>query len=155
MKNTKDVVAFDASNIQTEKLPWIPYFGDAEFKLLKANPVTGQTITLLKVPAGMQLPAHFHPGTVIVYTVQGTWRYMENDWVSKAGDVVFEPAGSKHTPEGIGTEDVITFNIVEGTLDYLGENGEIIARDNWESFLKKYYDHCAAVGIEAVDVTKF
>ena len=92
--------------------------------------------TLLKVPAAMQLPAHFHPGTVIVYTVQGTWRYLEDPWVSKAGDVVYEPAGSSHTPQAVGDEEVITLNIVEGTLDYLGENGEIIARDNWESFLK-------------------
>ncbi|WP_338753058.1 2,4'-dihydroxyacetophenone dioxygenase family protein [Bacillus sp. FJAT-52991] len=155
MINQKDIVALSAGNVNTEELPWIPYFGEAKFKLIKANPVTGQTITLLKVPANMQLPAHFHPGSVIVYTVQGEWRYMEEDWVSKAGDVVYEPAGSTHTPQGLGTEDVITFNIVEGTLDYLGENGEVIARDGWESFLKKYHDHCAAEGIEPVDVTQF
>lgn len=155
VKDVKEVVAFHANNICPDDLPWIPYFGDAKFKLLKANPVTGQTVTLLRVPAAMQLPAHFHPGTVIVYTVQGTWRYLEDPWVSKAGDVVYEPAGSSHTPQAVGDEEVITLNIVEGTLDYLGENGEIIARDNFESFLKKYHDHCAAEGIEPVDVTKF
>ncbi|CAG9614867.1 hypothetical protein BACCIP111899_04100 [Bacillus rhizoplanae] len=155
VKSVKDVVAFHANNICPDDLPWIPYFGDAKFKLLKANPVTGQTVTLLKVPAAMQLPAHFHPGTVIVYTVQGSWRYLEDPWISKAGDVVYEPAGSSHTPQAVGDEEVITLNIVEGTLDYLGENGEILARDNWQSFLKKYHDHCAAEGIEPVDVTKF
>ncbi|WP_416826236.1 2,4'-dihydroxyacetophenone dioxygenase family protein [Ectobacillus polymachus] len=151
----KDVVAFNANHVNPDDLPWVPYFGDAQFKLLKVNPVTGQNITILKVPAGMQLPAHFHPGAVIVYTIKGAWRYIENDWISREGDLVYEPAGSKHTPQGLGDEDVITFNIVEGTLDYLGENGEIIARDNWESFLKRYHDYCAVEGIEPVDVTKF
>lgn len=155
MSEAKSVPTLVANYVNPEDLPWIPYFGEAEFKLLKANPVTGQTITLLKVPAGMQLPPHFHSGTVIVYTIQGAWRYAEDDWVSKVGDVVYEPAGTSHTPNGLGDEDVITFNVVDGTLDYLGENGEIIARDNWESFLKKYHDHCAAKGMEPVDVTKF
>jgi quercetin dioxygenase-like cupin family protein len=155
MSNTKAVSAFEANHVSTEDLPWFPYFGEAKLKLIKANPVTGQFITLLKVPANMQLPSHFHPGPVTVYTIQGTWRYIENDWVSKAGDVVCEPAGSKHTPEGLGDEDVITFNIVDGTLDYLGENDEIIARDNWESVLNKYYAHCEAEGIEPVDLTKY
>ncbi|RAT94156.1 2,4'-dihydroxyacetophenone dioxygenase family protein [Brevibacillus sp. Leaf182] len=155
MSNAKDVAALAANHVNPDDLPWIPYFGDAKFKLLKANPVTGQNLTILKVPPGMQLPAHFHSGTVIVYTIQGSWRYLEDDWISRTGDIVYEPAGSKHTPQGLGDEDVITLNIVEGTLDYLGENGEIIARDNWESFLKRYHDYCAAEGIESTDVTKF
>lgn len=155
VKNVQAAVAYHAGNVNVDELPWVPYFGDAKFKLLKANPVTGQNITLLYVPAKMQLPAHFHPGQVIVYTVQGSWRYLEESWISKPGDMVFEPAGSTHTPTAVGDEDVITFNIVEGTLDYLGENGEIIARDNWESFLKRYLDFCEAEGIEPVDVTAF
>ncbi|GAA1376072.1 cupin [Bacillus sp. Soil745] len=155
LKDVKEVEVFHAGNVSVDELPWIPYFGDAKFKLLKANPVTGQTVTLLSVPAKMQLPAHFHPGTVIVYTVQGTWRYLEEPWISKPGDMVYEPAGSKHTPIAVGDEDVITFNIVEGTLDYLGEEGEIVARDNWETFLRRYYEHCAAEAIEPIDVTKF
>ncbi|HHW35874.1 MAG TPA: cupin domain-containing protein [Bacillales bacterium] len=155
MKDLKEVKAYRAGNICPDDLPWVPYFGEAKFKLLKANPITGQTITLLSVPAKMQLPAHYHPGQVIVYTVQGSWRYIEDPWISQPGDMVFEPAGSKHTPLAVGDDDVITFNVVEGTLDYIGENDEIIARDNWESFLKKYYDHCAAEGIEPIDVTKF
>ena len=77
LKDVKEVEVFHAGNVSVDELPWIPYFGDAKFKLLKANPVTGQTVTLLCVPAKMQLPAHFHSGTVIVYTVQGTWRYLE------------------------------------------------------------------------------
>ncbi|MCI1696303.1 2,4'-dihydroxyacetophenone dioxygenase family protein [Aneurinibacillus aneurinilyticus] len=155
MSNVKDVAALAANHVNPDDLPWIPYFGEAKFKLLKVNPVTGQNLTLLKVPPGMQLPPHFHSGTVIVYTIQGVWRYVEDDWISRVGDIVYEPAGSKHTPNGLGDEDVITLNIVEGTLDYLGEGGEIIARDNWESFLKRYLDYCASEGIEAVDVTKF
>ncbi|MFJ8261109.1 2,4'-dihydroxyacetophenone dioxygenase family protein [Rummeliibacillus sp. NPDC094406] len=155
MSNVKAVEVYDAGNICPDDLPWVPYFGVAHFKLLKVNTVTGQTITLLKVPAGTQLPTHFHPGTVIVYTISGSWRYIENDWVSNAGDVVYEPAGSQHTPESLGDEEVITLNIVEATLDYVNENGEIIARDNWQSLLQKYHDHCAAEGITPIDVTQF
>jgi hypothetical protein len=46
---------------------------------------------------------HFHPGTVVVYTVQGASTYDEG-WVSEAGDVLFEVAGSTHLPRMVGRD---------------------------------------------------
>jgi hypothetical protein len=51
---------------------------------------------------------HFHPGTVVVYTVEGAWTY-DQGWVSEAGDVVFEVAGSTHSTRMVGKEDTIVF----------------------------------------------
>ena len=64
-------------------LPWIPFTPySASVKLLQVNPVTGQVITLLRVPGGEGLGVHNHDGTVIVYTVQGAWRYLEHGWTA-------------------------------------------------------------------------
>ncbi len=55
----------------TPWMPFAPYSNDVMIKYFKIDPVRGETITLLKAPAGMEMPRHHHTGTVIVYTVQG------------------------------------------------------------------------------------
>jgi len=49
------------------------------------NPITGQIILFIRSHPGAALQMHFHPGTIVVYTVQGAWTYDEG-WVSEAGD---------------------------------------------------------------------
>jgi 2,4'-dihydroxyacetophenone dioxygenase len=38
----------------------------------------------MKAPLDVQLPRHHHTGTVMVYTVEGKWKYAEHDWVAGA-----------------------------------------------------------------------
>ncbi|TPG76173.1 cupin [Pseudomonas arsenicoxydans] len=50
-----------------DDLPWVPLtpYDDNVVKYIKCDPVRGETITLLKVPAGTTLLKHHHSGTVI------------------------------------------------------------------------------------------
>ena len=101
----------------TPWVPFAPYSDQVHIKYFKIDPVQGEVVVLLKAPAGAELPRHHHTGTVIVYTVQGAWKYKEHDWIARAGSVVYETASSRHTPEALrGDEDVIAFNIVKGEL---------------------------------------
>lgn len=53
--------------------PWVPFapYSDEVFvKYFKIDPVRGEIVALLKMPAGAEMPRHHHTGTVIVYTVQ-------------------------------------------------------------------------------------
>ena len=43
---------------------------------------------------------------MIGHTRQGAWRYQENNWVSRAGDTVYEVAGLSHTPESLDDTEV-------------------------------------------------
>lgn len=146
--------------IDDEALPWVPfepYTPDVYIKLLKADPVRGETITLLRAPVSMQLPRHHHSGTVIVYTIAGAWRYKEHDWIARPGSLVFETAASAHTAvavEGHGDE-VITLNITVGDLLYTGDGGQVVAIENWRTMVDRYLAYCAAQDIEPQDVTSF
>src|SRR5690606_38518792 len=124
--------------INDEDLPWIPfspYSNDVLLKYIKCDPVRGETITLLKVPAGASLPKHHHSGTVIVYTIKGAWKYIEHDWISREGGVVFETAGTSHTPIALTDcgDEIITLNITQGDLLYFDENDNLCAIENWKS----------------------
>lgn len=144
--------------VDVEALPWIPFtpYSDEVFlKLIKINPVNGDWTTLLKLPAGTELPKHHHSGTVHVYTVAGSWRYKEHDWISGPGSMVFETATSAHTPVAEQGEEVITLNIVVGDWNLLDENDNILAVENWRTMLTRYSDYCTNHGIKPVDVTSF
>lgn len=144
--------------VDVDALPWIPftpYSDDIFLKLIKVNPVNGEWTTLLKLPARTELPKHHHSGTVHVYTVAGSWRYKEHDWISGPGSMVFETATSAHTPVAEPGAEVITLNIVVGDWNLLDENNNILAVENWRTMLKRYADYCTAQGIAPVDVTSF
>lgn len=144
--------------VDVDALPWVPFlpYSDQLFiKLIKVNPVNGEWTTLLKVPAGVELPKHHHAGTVHVYTVAGRWRYKEHDWIAGPGSMVFETAASAHTPVAEPGAEVVTLNIVVGDWNVLDEKDNILAVENWRSMLKRYADYCKTNGLRPVDVTSF
>ena len=152
-------------NVATEciddaSIPWVPfapYSSDVLLKYFKLDPIRGESISVLKAPAGTQMPKHHHTGTVIVYTLKGRWKYAEHDWIAGPGSVVFETAGSSHTPVMVRGDDdeVITFNIVQGDLIYLNENDQVIAMENWKTSMDRYLAYCEANGIIPKDLTAF
>ena len=150
----------DTGVIHDEDLPWTPfapYNHDVMVKLIKADPVRGETVTFLKSPANIVLPKHHHSGTVIVYTIKGAWKYQEHDWVATPGSVVYETAASTHTAVGLPDhgDEIITLNITVGDLLYLDEKGAVCAIENWKTAVQRYLAFCTEHGIEAKDVTSF
>jgi quercetin dioxygenase-like cupin family protein len=143
-------------------LPWVPFTPYSErvlVKYFKLDPVRGEVIALMKAPAKGQMPRHRHTGTVIVYTVQGRWKYREHDWIAEPGSVVYETAGSSHTPEALppdsGGADIVTLNIIQGELLFVNDNGQVLAAENWKSGWDRYAAFCHANGIVPKDLTAF
>lgn len=150
--------AVGAAVTDVEALPWIPflpYSEELKLKIIRLNPVNGEWVSLLRVPAGMEMPKHYHSGTVHVYTLSGSWGYKEHDWTAGPGSFVFETAASAHTPVAQPGEDVVTLNIVMGDWNIVDENDAVLAVENWKSMLKRYDDCCTANGIAPVDITSF
>ena len=149
----------DTGCMNDEDSPWIPftpYSDDVMLKYFKIDPVQGEVVAMMRAPPGIEMARHHHTGTVIVYTVQGAWKYKEHNWVARPGSVVYETASSQHTPEALpGTEDVIAFNIVKGELVYMDENNNVLAVETWKTAMTRYLDHCKANGLAPRDLTSF
>ena len=148
----------DTALVDVESLPWMPftpYSEEIQLKLIKADPIRGETVTLLKVPPKMEMPMHHHSGTVMVWTISGEWKYIEHDWVGTPGSFVFETAGSRHTPVGVSDCEVITLNIVQGDWNIVTPEGAVLAIENWKSMMDRYLNFCKARGIQPIDVSSF
>ena len=146
------------ANVKGDSLPWVPFtpYSDEVFlKYFKIDPIHGEILVSMRFPPGLQLPKHYHTGIVIGHTMKGAWRYLEHDWVSEAGDTVYETAASSHTPASVGEEDAEVFFYIVGELLFVDEDGNILARENWKTAIERYLAYCEANGIEAQDLTSF
>jgi 2,4'-dihydroxyacetophenone dioxygenase len=136
--------------------PWIPFtpLSDQVFlKYWKVDPVRGEIVVSMKMPAGLELPKHYHTGIVIGHTVKGAWRYKENNWISREGDTVYEVAGSSHTPETV--EDSEIFFVLIGELLFIDEDNKILWQENHRTMIERYNAYCAASGVAPRDVTSW
>ncbi|WP_253869928.1 hypothetical protein [Mycobacterium sp. 1164966.3] len=75
-------------------------------KYWKIDPVRAEIIVSMKIPAGVELGTHYHTGIVVAHTISGAWRYKESSWISRAGDTLYQVAGSSHTPESFEDTEV-------------------------------------------------
>lgn len=148
----------ETMNVHGADLPWVPFapYSDEVFlKYFRIDPVRGEILVSMKFPPGLELPRHYHTGIVIGHTIRGAWRYLEHDWVSRAGDTVYETAGSAHTPQSVGDEDAEVFFLIVGELEFVDADGNLLARENWKTSLARYHAYCEAHGLEVQDLMAF
>lgn len=144
--------------MNSEDYPWVPFVphNDKVFhKILKADPISGTLVTILKAPGNLSLPRHHHSGIVIVYTIKGAWKYKEHDWIAREGSVVYETAGTVHTPVGATDDEVMTFTVLVGDLIFLDDQDKVFAIENWKSAVERYLNYCKGKGIKPIDITSF
>jgi 2,4'-dihydroxyacetophenone dioxygenase len=139
--------------IDFDDIPWIPQTDRVWFKPLRFDLARGSWVNLLKVKPGGTVNRHHHSGgQVLAFTVQGTWRYLEREWVAKPGTFVYEPPGDIHTLVVDGEEEMITLFLLEGTVQYLDDNDELIYQDDVFTKLKLYREYCEANQIPMKDL---
>ncbi len=158
MSSISEVKPVPTKSIDGTELPWVPFAPYSDEVLLKyhhINPVHGEILVSMRFPPGLRLPTHYHTGIVIGHTLTGAWRYLEHDWVSRAGGTVYETAGSSHTPESCGEEEAEVFFVIVGELLFLDEHGEIVARENHLTSMERYLSYCRQHGIEPRDLTAY
>jgi 2,4'-dihydroxyacetophenone dioxygenase len=116
----RDKYALPEGYVADESSPWLPFIPNVKIKHLTFD-IRSNTFThVLAVEAGGRLNRHRHRGPVIAYALEGSWYYLEYDWVAKPGDFVRESPGRTHTL--MSENGMKTFFSLTGPVD--GENGE-------------------------------
>jgi 2,4'-dihydroxyacetophenone dioxygenase len=140
--------------VQGDELPWVPQGERVWFKPLRFDLATGRWINLLRVEGGGKVNRHRHTGgQVLGYCIEGSWHYLERDWVARPGTLVYEPPGDIHTlvvDEDAGYME--TLFILEGTVQYIDDDDNLIYQDDVFSKLDRYLKFCEDQGIEPKDL---
>ena len=139
--------------IHGDDLPWVPQGERAWFKPLRFDLVRGSWINLLRVVGDGKVNRHRHSGgQVLGYCIQGSWRYLEREWVARPGSLIYEPPGDIHTLVVDGAEEMLTLFLLEGVVQYLDDDDNVIYQDDVFTKLERYLAHCRSTGIEPRDL---
>ena len=139
--------------IDSEALPWVPQGERVWFKPLRFDLANGRWVNLLKVTGGGRVNRHRHAGgQVLGYCIQGSWRYLEREWVARPGTFVYEPPGDIHTLLVDPAEDMITLFLLEGVIQYLDDADNVLTQDDVFSKLERYLAYCRREGVTPLDL---
>ena len=116
----------------TNKAPWVYVADGIQFKLVKAFEDESGWISLLRLKPGTVVGPHRHSGEVHGFVLQGTRKLMDGT-VCGAGSYVYEPAGNVDTWSASGDEDLISMFHVVGSVEYIGDDGEVTFRETTAS----------------------
>jgi len=135
--------------ISGDELPWTPWIGAIEIKVMRVDNRTGQLVMALRSKDDVVLGKHRHRGAVTAVTLKGAWEYHEHDWIARPGDYVREDPGTIHTLHIMpGAEIIYT---IDGSIEFLNEDDTLdYVMDVW-SFLKLYEDFC---GLQKIALNK-
>jgi hypothetical protein len=138
-------------HVGADEVPWVPNlaYPGTWFRLLQADVDAELYVMAGKMAAGLAVGTHRHTGAVHMFTFSGAWRYLEHEYVNRAGSYLYEPPGSVHTlevPAG-NSELTETLTIVYGTTEYLGPDGSVVAVSDAASTLRGFYESCEAAGV--------
>lgn len=93
----RDKYALEEGYISEDSSPWVPFVPNVFIKHLTFDVRGSSAANVLWVQEGGTLGRHRHRGPVSGYVLEGSWRYLEYDWVGEPGDFVRESPGRSHT----------------------------------------------------------
>ncbi len=139
--------------IQSDDLPWVPQGDRVWFKPLRFDLANGRWVNLLKVTGGGKVNRHRHSGgQVLGFCLQGSWHYEERSWVARPGTFVYEPPGDIHTLVVDGAEEMMTLFLLEGVIQYLDDDDNVIYQDDVFTNLERYLSFCRKHNIPPQDL---
>ncbi len=134
---------------------WVPQAPNVWFRPLLFNTVTGEWVNLLRVRRAGMLSRHLHPAPVHGYVIKGSWRYLEHDWVAKAGMYVFEPPGEIHTLVVDDDDEMITLFHVCAALIYFDDQLRPCGHDDVHTKIALCRKHYSENGLGESFVDQF
>lgn len=151
----KDVVSRRAlpgvyTSIDDNVNPWVPW-GHAEVKYLGFDLRQNITYVHLRMRGPGVIGTHYHHGLVVLMPIEGTFRYLEYNWLAKKGDFVFERPGEAHTLVTDDPNGCIIFGELHGTIDFYDDQANFLMTADVFTWLDHYESYCREQGIQVPD----
>jgi 2,4'-dihydroxyacetophenone dioxygenase len=139
-----DHLEIDTEHVHGDELPWVSA-GKVSFRLLLARESDNLVVTHWRAQAGAQSGFHKHMGSVLVYTLNGTWSHRPDVMDYRTGSYVAEPVGTVHRffsgPEGA---EAVGYSF--GDTAAVNEKGEVTGVQTFQKKVDEYLSQCEAQG---------
>jgi len=125
--------------------PYVPFFPNVYIRHLAFDVRNNYYVNVLWVKQGGMLGRHRHRGVVTACTLEGSWRYLEYDWVARPGSYVRESPGVTHTL--MSDEGMKTMFFMNGSLEFYDEQDNVTDTLDVFWFIHHYVTYCREKGI--------
>ncbi|HXW93792.1 MAG TPA: 2,4'-dihydroxyacetophenone dioxygenase family protein [Terriglobales bacterium] len=129
-----------------DESPWVPFKENVFIRHLVFDVRNNFYANVLWVQKGGSLGRHRHRGRVFGYTLEGSWRYLEYDWVARAGSYVQESPGATHTL--VSDEGMKAVFWLNSSLEFYDDQNHLVETLDVFWFMDHYLSYCREHGIK-------
>jgi 2,4'-dihydroxyacetophenone dioxygenase len=130
-----------------DESPWVPFKENVYIRHLSFDVRNNLYANILWVKKGGSLGRHRHRGRIYACTLEGSWRYLEYDWVARPGSYVQESPGAVHTLVSDDPNGMKTIFVLNGSLDFVDDNDNLLETLDVFWFIDHYTSYCKQNGI--------
>ena len=128
--------------------PYVPFKPNVFIRHLAFDVRNNYYVNILWVTKGGMLGRHRHRGPVTACTLEGSWRYLEYDWVARPGSYVRESPGVTHTLVSDDPNGMKTMFFLNGSLEFYDDDDNLLETLDVFWFINHYVSYCREHGIQ-------
>jgi 2,4'-dihydroxyacetophenone dioxygenase len=131
-----------------DESPYVPFKENVFIRHLAFDVRTNSFANILWVKKGGMLGRHRHRGPISACTLEGSWRYLEYDWVARPGSYVRENPGVIHTLVSDDPNGMKTVFFLNGSLEFYDDKDVLLDTLDVFWFIDHYLSHCRVHGLK-------
>lgn len=131
-----------------DESPYVPFTENVYIRHLAFDVRTNSFANILWLKKGGMVGRHRHRGPILACTMEGSWRYLEYDWVARPGSYVRESPGVTHTLVSDDPNGMKTMFFLTGPLEFVDENDNVLETLDVFWFIDHYVTYCREKGLK-------
>ena len=131
-----------------DESPWVPSIENVYIRHLAFDVRGSSFANILWVKKGGKLGRHRHRGPVFACTLEGSWRYLEYDWVARPGSYVHESPGANNTWVSNDPNGMKTFFWLNASLEFYDDSDVLLETLDVFWFINHYVSYCREHGLK-------
>jgi len=128
--------------------PWVPFGENAAIRHLAFDVRNNVYANVLWIKSKGVIGTHKHRGMVWAIGLEGSFRYLEYDWVCRPGEFITEFPGHAHTLVTDEPDGMKAFFWMQGANEFYDENGQFVETLDVWWFINHYETYCRENGLE-------
>ena|SRR5947209_2449968 len=138
-------IHISASEVESPYIPWQP---NVYIRHLAFDVRSGLFANVLWITKDGVLGRHRHRGPVSACVLEGSWRYLEHDWVAHTGSYVHESPGVIHTLVSDDPNGMKTMFWVNGSVEFFDETDNLMDTVDVFWCIDNYLNYCREHGLK-------
>lgn len=125
-----------------EESPWVPFGENAAIRHLAFDVRNNVYCNILWIKAPGMIGTHKHRGMVWAVGMEGSFKYLEYDWVCGPGDFITELPGAAHTLVTDHPEGMKALFWMQGANEFFDADGNHLETLDVFWFINHYQSYC-------------